>query len=156
MKTPLIVTLAVAIAFLAGACSTTETPPASPQAPAYQTFSVDPLPTESPASDPGAAGRLNDIIHSAIVQALTAKGYREQPSGAGDIRVKVHTEYYGASINAGSEQRLLAIQLYETAKNLEIWRSNRGRTSPYTLDPALLRKGVLEMLASIPAAKASN
>jgi uncharacterized lipoprotein YajG len=154
MKT-LTLILFASIALLS-ACSTTESPSASPKAAAYQTFSIDPLPTESPAADPGAASRLNDVIHSAIVHALTEKGYREQTSGAGDIRVKVHTEYYGASINAGSEQRLLAIQLYDTTKNQEIWRSNRGRTSPYTLDPASLRKGVLDMLASIPPAKVSN
>jgi hypothetical protein len=145
-----LVILAGIIVLIGAACGTPERAPVTTGQ--YRTFSVGSLPLGSPSLDPAAAERLNHTLRAAIVEALTDKGYLEASQADGDLIVKVHTEYYQDFSMTSSEQRALAIALLDSRKNQEIWRTNRGRSSPYALEPDVLRKGVLEMLASVPEA----
>jgi hypothetical protein len=135
-------------AILAG-CGTTES--LKVESPKYLTFSMAPLPTGTSAADPAVSAQLDQTLRASIVEGLTSKGYSEVPPREGDFTVKVHTEYYN-DIVGRFEQRSLSIGFYDSKNNLEIWRATRGRSSPYTLDADALRKGVLNMLASLPHA----
>lgn len=91
MKTPIKLLSAATLALLVAGCATpvkTEVKPGANFS-AYKTFALMPLPTESPAGDPGAALRLAQPARDAVVAALTAKGFAEASGETADFSVNL-------------------------------------------------------------------
>jgi hypothetical protein len=154
MKTKVISFAFTILLLAAGGCSTHKD--LTTQRVKYRTFSIAPLPSTSPPSDPTASERLNPIVKAAIEEGLTSKGYQEESQSPGDLIVKVHTEYYSDGTSPEIDQRALCISMFDWRSNMDVWRTSRSRTSRDSLDPELLRKGVLEMLSSIPTIPAHS
>jgi hypothetical protein len=117
----------------------------------YRTFAIAPLPFQSPASDPAAAVRLADVARGAVVESLSAKGFRETDPGSADFIVKGHTEFARDPLIESSEIRLLTIAFHDRATDEVIWSNQFGRSSSKTLDPETLRKSLIELLAGVPS-----
>lgn len=122
----------------------------------YRTFAIAPLPTHGPSTDPGAPMRLNEVTHAAIVETLTAKGFRETTADAADFIVKVETEFSQDPIFESSEKRHVFVAFHDRISDQVIWSAQRGRSSSRTLEPDLVRKTVIDMLAPVPSVPAPN
>lgn len=146
--------LSAFVIFLGCACATTP-PETTASLSGHQTFAVAPLPAQGPASDPGAASRLNNTVREAIVETLSGKGYKEVDLSAADFIVKLHTEFSPDGLIESSEERILRIEFLDKRSNALLWSKQRGRSSSRTLEPALARKSIVEMLSSVPPSSGS-
>lgn len=157
MTTQITYSLCLSAALLFSACTTAPTDSPSQEvfsqpgrASQYRTFAIAPLPTHGPSTDPGAPIRLNEVTRSTIVETLTAKGFRETAADAADFIVKVETEYSQDPIFESSEKRHGTIAFHDRISDQVIWSAQRGRSSARTLEPDLLRKTLIDMLAPVP------
>ena len=156
MKKLFYVWISLGAVFLMTACTSPDQQAGTSSAPStvreYRTYSVEPLPTQGPSSDPSAAARMNDVARSAITESLAAKGFSEVAPAQADFIVKVETEFYQDPIFESSEKRHVRLSFNDRQNKERIWSAQIGRSSSRTLEPDLLREAVVQMLAPLPAA----
>ena len=100
--------------------------------------------------------RLNEVARAAIVETLTAKGFRETTADAADFVVKVETEFSQDAIFESSEKRHAYIAFHDRINDKILWSAQRGRSSSRTLEPDLVRKTIIDMLAPVPPATSAQ
>ena len=127
-------------------------PGTAPRPSEYRTFAIAPMSTQGPSSDPGAPARLNEVARAAIVESLSAKGFQEAAADAADFIVTADTEFSRDPIFESSEKRHLYIAFHDRVSQSVVWSAQRGRSSSRTLEPDLLRKTIIDMLAPVPPA----
>ena len=160
MKMRTVFVLCLSAVLLVPGCTTAPTdapqavgsPEPAPRPSEYRTFAIAPMSTQGPSSDPGAPARLNEVARAAIVESLSGKGFRETTADAADFIVTADTEFSRDPIFESSEKRHLYIAFHDRVSQSVVWSAQRGRSSSRTLEPDLVRKTIIDMLAPVPPA----
>ena len=143
------------VSFAAGCATTGNEDPVAASAidvSHYRTFALGPLPTQGPASDPGAPARLGAAARDAVVQTLNAKGFHQAPENQADFMVNFVGEFMPDPLIESSERRILTINLMDRATQQEVWSTYRSRSSSKTYTADELRALITSMLAPLPTA----
>lgn len=147
----------------------------------YKTFAVLSF-TASSSVSPGAALRLAQPAEQAARDALTAKGMTEASRDKADFAVSIRGEslprievtdwgysrapvvvgrrgwVYGGYVGArdvdvrATEDKKLIVEIYDNASHKQAWVGWMERTGVGTVEPQMVRDGVLKILEGFPPA----
>ena len=138
----------------------------------YRTFALMPLPTQSPASDPGAVLRLAEPARQAVVSSLVAKNFTETDREKADFAVNLRGQsvprievrelgyttygfgrygrYYGIAPGGvdvtTTQERTLAIEIFDNRTKQQVWV---GWTKETSTSPKVTVEKIREYIARI-------
>jgi len=182
VQTGVMAGLVALLAISFAACSTTPKVYTQPKPGAafsrYHTFALMPLPTASPASDPGLMLRVGEPARKAAVEALTAKGLTEADQAQADLAInlkgqflpKVKVTQYGyvagptyqrlggyqggyrySGVDVDNyEERTLTIEVFDNHTKELTWVGWSKRDSSEQVDVEKLQAGIRSILAELP------
>jgi len=173
--------LPLILVLLLQACSTTpkvqsEARPGADYA-RYRTFALLPLPTTSPASDPGLMLRFAEPARQAVIEALSAKGFQPAERARADFVVnlrgssmpKVEVQdwgytrtvysrrFAGVPVHVGQtdvrtyEEKTLTVEVFDNTTHELVWVGwMTKRTTGARTKPEQLKEAIHAILAEFP------
>ncbi len=114
----------------------------------YRTFAIEPLPTKGTYEDPAIALRLGPSVKKAIVETLTAKGFKEVTRAESDFQVKLRFDYLPEHNRV--ETRMLDIQFIDGQSQEIVWSTWLRRTTDNPLPPEAISKLIADLLKPFP------
>ena len=166
--------------FLFG-CSTVPKVHTQPKADAdytrYHTFTLMPLPSTGPVSDPGAMLRVAEPARQAVIQTLAAKGLKEADRAQADIAVNlrgqslpkvevtdlgysypVYTRHGSVAIVQNPytsvytyDERTLAVEIYDNHSKEMVWTGWSSTKSSRPVNAEAVSNAVQRILVKFPA-----